>query len=391
MKIRIASLVLALGLLITMMSVAFADEAEMTVDVGTDEAAMEELAVFYLDGEPLCGVVTQCINSTYYVTLDSIMPLLDPSAVVEENFGAVVVTAEAVVVTEPVIPEEEAAEVPDLSDAEDGEISENAAADEGEEVTENEPEIITIVSTIMETDPVTGILTPVTSTIEVTVDPVTGEYIPLETPEEAEVPSDMGEAVAEVVDTLLLTAEVGKQYIVANGRYLYVADGVLTLEGKVAVPVRVLAEVLNLGVGYDPVTDCVSLTRSAEIGYLEDGDAFYDAESVYWLSRIIHCESGNQSMDGKIAVGNVVMNRVNCSRFPDTIYDVIFQKNQFSPVASGSIYNEPGAASVIAAKLVLDGAEVLDEVLFFNRTGLKCYASRYRTFVAAIGDHSFYV
>ena len=95
-------------------------------------------------------------------------------------------------------------------------------------------------------------------------------------------------------------------------------------------------------------------------------------------------------MAGKIAVGNVVMNRVASYKFPNTVEGVIFQKNQFSPASSGSIHRDPNWESVVAAKLVLDGAVVLENALFFNRAGLNCYASRNRPYVATIGGHSFY-
>ena len=120
------------------------------------------------------------------------------------------------------------------------------------------------------------------------------------------------------------------------------------------------------------------------------GDEYYDSTLLYWLSRIIYSESGNQSMEGKIAVGNVVMNRLNSPDFPNTIKGVLFQKNQFSPAMSGSIHRNPSESSIVAAKLVLDGAEVLEGVLFFNRAGMNTFASRNRTFVATIGAHSFY-
>lgn len=199
-------------------------------------------------------------------------------------------------------------------------------------------------------------------------------------------------AAANVVEeTLTLTARSGDCYVVANGRYLYVENGVQTIEGKVAVPIRTLAKVFNLDVGYDNATRHVTLThqQSAD-AYLTDGDSYYDADLLYWLSRIIHSESGTQSMYGKLAVGNVVMNRVNNPGFPNTIKGVLFQKNQFSPAMSGSIYRTPGANSVIAAKLVLDGAVVLENALFFNRAGLNTFASRNRTYVATIGAHAFY-
>lgn len=192
-------------------------------------------------------------------------------------------------------------------------------------------------------------------------------------------------------ETLTLTAWYGAFCAVANDRYLYVEDGVILVEGKVALPVRVLAKVYNLDVSYDWETKRVLLTRQeGTSAYLSDGSSFYDSDTLYWLSHIIHAESGNQSLEGKLAVGNVVMNRVEHPNFPDTIYDVLFQRNQFSPAGSGSIYREPNAESVVAAKLVLDGAEVLEDALFFNRAGMNTRAARTRPFVATIGAHSFY-
>ena len=84
------------------------------------------------------------------------------------------------------------------------------------------------------------------------------------------------------------------------------------------------------------------------------------------------------------------MNRVASYKCPTTVYGVVFQTNQFSPAASGSIYRDPNWDSQVAAKLVLDGAVVLDNALFFNVAGLNSYASRNRAYVATIGAHAFY-
>ena len=204
---------------------------------------------------------------------------------------------------------------------------------------------------------------------------------------------DAGGANANVVtENLSLTARVGAAYIEANGRCLFVEGGVSTLNGSVAVPVRVIGQVYNLDVGFDSAQCTVILNHrpGVTLAYLLTADAYYGSDNVLWLSRIINAESGNQSMTGKIAVGNGVLNRVRSPLFPNTIYDVIFQKNQFSPAASGSIYRTPNADSVIAAKLVLEGVSVVPTALFFNRAGVSCYASRNRTYVTTIGAHAFY-
>lgn len=53
------------------------------------------------------------------------------------------------------------------------------------------------------------------------------------------------------------------------------------------------------------------------------------------MAAIIWCEARGESYEGQVAVGTVVMNRVESPRFPNTIEEVIKQKGQFSPYASG--------------------------------------------------------
>ena len=61
----------------------------------------------------------------------------------------------------------------------------------------------------------------------------------------------------------------------------------------------------------------------------------YDTSDLAMLAAIIECEAGNQSYEGKLAVGSVVVNRVNSPRFANSISGVIYASGQFTPVASG--------------------------------------------------------
>lgn len=67
-----------------------------------------------------------------------------------------------------------------------------------------------------------------------------------------------------------------------------------------------------------------------------------DDESKEILCRIVEAEAGNEDEKGRMLVANVVMNRVESSRFPNTVRGVVFQKSgglyQFSPVANGRYY-----------------------------------------------------
>lgn len=200
-----------------------------------------------------------------------------------------------------------------------------------------------------------------------------------------------GNAEDVVRETLSVTVSVKDPYIVANGRYIYAKDSITTVNGQVAAPIRKLAEVFNLDVCYDAAANKALLAHIPGSGaYIQSGGSYYDDDALYWLSHIINAESGNQSLEGKIAVGNVVMNRVNSQEFPNTIYNVLHQKNQFSPVSSGSIKRTPNDESVVAAKLVMEGVQVVPGALFFNMKGMSSYASRNRDYVTTIGSHAFY-
>lgn len=79
------------------------------------------------------------------------------------------------------------------------------------------------------------------------------------------------------------------------------------------------------------------------------------------LERLVECEAGGESMTGKIAVVNVVLNRIKSDDFPDSITNVIYQKNQFEPVVTGIIYQKtPSAESKEAVKRAFKGEKVVD-------------------------------
>ena len=201
---------------------------------------------------------------------------------------------------------------------------------------------------------------------------------------------DEGNTANVVQETLSMTVSTQVPYILANGRYLYAKDNIIMLNDRVAAPVRILAKVFNLDTAYDSEAHAVLLTHSEDsCAYIQPGDSYYDDDALFWLSRIIYAESGNQCIDGKIAVGNVVMNRVNSPLFPDNIYDVLNQKNQFSPASSLS-KRTPNSESILAAKLVMDGALVVPTALYFNTVGLYSWAARNRSYVTTIGAHAFY-
>ena len=195
-------------------------------------------------------------------------------------------------------------------------------------------------------------------------------------------------------DKVSITATNGKNYIEANGRYLFTSTPIYMINGRMYAPVMLLAKAFDAKISWSDYTSSFSITRGS--GGILSGDKYYHADEVYWLSKIISAEARGEIMTGKVAVGNVILNRVRSSAFPNTIYGVIFDKKngvQFSPVSNGSIYNDATADSIIAAKMCLEGYSVSTGILYFVNPSVapNSWASRNRPFYAQIGNHAFYL
>ena len=122
----------------------------------------------------------------------------------------------------------------------------------------------------------------------------------------------------------------------------------------------------------------------AEAAAAAQAEAAQQAEKEL-LASLIFCEAGNQPYEGQVAVGAVVMNRINSSSYPDTMEEVIYQSGQFSPAMSGWLdrvranqgYTE---AAMQAAEDALAGSNPIGDCLYFSVGG---YGTR-------IGDHLFH-
>ena len=204
---------------------------------------------------------------------------------------------------------------------------------------------------------------------------------------ECEIVWDQTQAIITTED-LYFTVNPYNNYVTANGRCLYVPYGILFENGTICIPVRVLCTVFDATYHYAYANQNINIYSGS--GVLASADEYYNADDLYWLSHIINAESGNQPLQGKIAVGNVVMNRAADPIFPNSIYGVVFQKNQFTPVKNGTINLTPNEESIVAAKLCLEGAVVLPTALWFNRANGKSWASKHKEYITTIAGHDFY-
>lgn len=95
----------------------------------------------------------------------------------------------------------------------------------------------------------------------------------------------------------------------------------------------------------------------------------YSANELDMLSRLINAEAEGESYTAKVAVGAVVVNRVQSSLFPNSISSVIYQRvngyYQFTPVLNGAINKPATAESIKAAYAALSGQDPTNGALFF--------------------------
>ena len=192
----------------------------------------------------------------------------------------------------------------------------------------------------------------------------------------------------------VLAVTVGNHYLTVNDRYLYLANGALVVDGTIYLPIRELAKIYTASVEWDVESSSVSLCAD-NMKVIDTASNFYNEQDLYWLSRLINAESGNQPLEGKIAVGNVVLNRVANPTCPDSIYGVIFDSKygvQFSVTQNGGIYEEPNEESVIAAKICLEGYNLVGDSIYFVNPdiGVSSWFAKTRVYVATIGQHDFY-
>lgn len=95
----------------------------------------------------------------------------------------------------------------------------------------------------------------------------------------------------------------------------------------------------------------------------------YSAADLDLLARLIMAEAQGESYQAKVAVGAVVLNRVESDDWPDTINEVINQKiggyYQFTPVVNGWINNPANTDSINAAKEALNGADPTSGAIWY--------------------------
>ncbi len=205
-----------------------------------------------------------------------------------------------------------------------------------------------------------------------------------------------GQRFTLTLGELRVEGEAGRQYFTADGRYIYAPEDWLIYSGRLWLPVKAVCKLLNLEAAWK---DGALHLDASHVQVLRGGKDYYDLNfptgDLYWLSHIIGSEAGIEPMEGKIGVGNVVLNRVADPDFPDTVFGVVYDYEhtvQFEPVSKGTIHDDPKPEDIIAACLVLEGANTAGKCIYFvNPDFGSFWFDNNLDFVLKLGRHNFYV
>lgn len=216
--------------------------------------------------------------------------------------------------------------------------------------------------------------------------------------------------------TTTLTFFINKNYAFVNNKRETIKGTPVIKNNRTFVPLRIISEYFGATVEWNesnktvlistnsnnsistpkPSSKPSSSTSSSSNSTSSVPSSKYDEDAVYWLSRIIESESSGEPYIGKVAVGEVILNRVESDEFPNTIWKVIFDDTyaiQFEPVANGTIYNTPSNESIKAAKEALDGSNYAKGSLYFLNPKIAAsnWITRNRQYCKTIANHDFYL
>jgi len=113
-------------------------------------------------------------------------------------------------------------------------------------------------------------------------------------------------------------------------------------------------------------------------------------DNVYLLAKLIHGEARGEPYVGQVAVGAVVLNRVESPLYPKTLAGVIYQPGAFDAVIDGQITLTPDQETLRAAQDAIGGWDPTGGALFYyNPAKTTSYWIWDRQVILVIGDHYF--
>ncbi len=161
------------------------------------------------------------------------------------------------------------------------------------------------------------------------------------------------------------------------------------------IPVRTVSEKLGCYVTWDDYYYQVWISAPEVTVPEEYIDTTYYNDEILIVAQVLHCECRYSSFDGKLAVANVITNRVASPLFPDNVFEVIYDRRggsvQFTIAYNGMLDNTPTGECILAAKCALNGTIVAKDCLFYQTEKLTgSWMDKNREVAMCVGGNKFF-
>lgn len=177
-----------------------------------------------------------------------------------------------------------------------------------------------------------------------------------------------------------------QQALKERGYYNYTVDGIFGTRTQTAVK----NFQRDNGLAVDGIAGANTLRALGITGSGNTSLGGYSSSDYNLLARIISAEARGESYMGQVAVGAVMLNRVEHPSFPDTVSGVIYQKGAFSCLYDGQ-FDEPVADSAYsAARDAINGLDPSGGAIYYYNP--KTATSKWifsRPVITTIGNHRF--
>ncbi|MFA9556857.1 cell wall hydrolase, partial [Evansella sp. AB-rgal1] len=182
-----------------------------------------------------------------------------------------------------------------------------------------------------------------------------------------------------------------------NSTYIVVSGDTLSgIASRNGTTVNAIRQANNLTSDFLRVGQVLTIPSSSDsVSTNNNQTENVQQEELLWLAKIIHSEARGETLLGQIAVGAVIMNRVESNLFPNTVQEVIFQNTnglfQFTPASNGTLNSAtPNETNFDAARRALQGEDPTNGALYFyNPSKTNDQWVRSRTVSTTIENHVF--
>uniref|UniRef100_UPI0040253BCE spore cortex-lytic enzyme n=1 Tax=Eubacterium sp. TaxID=142586 RepID=UPI0040253BCE len=146
----------------------------------------------------------------------------------------------------------------------------------------------------------------------------------------------------------------------------------------------------NVGITVDGIAGSQTLLYLGLGGSGSTQNTQYSSSDVQLLAKVISAEARGESYEGQVAVGAVVLNRVEHPSFPDSISGVVYQSGAFSCVYDSNWYEPVSETSKKAAIDAINGWDPSGgAIYYYNPSKTNDAFMHSRPIITVIGSHRF--